>query len=174
MGFWGPANGSVSGARDEEQIDDQDTNENECADYNMQGSEAKDLAFAREIRRRDVALRVMVAVIGFGHRRNRIGKMDLGLRGLRKTMTQARSGMVTLCGRNHLLAFGSDKNDACDQNHDERNSRGDYNGEKSGVPFAECRCRIVVSRFDLRCFWACGGLRLFGRIRHAQFRCVAA
>ena len=126
----------------------------------MERLETKNAPLAREVRRRDVTIGVMVTVIGFGHksglfrRRDRIGIEALGLCRLHGGRDKARSGMVRACWSN-LSPFAANEKDARDQKHDERNSCEDYDGEKAGVTLSELRGGIVSCGFDLVfCGWS--------------------
>jgi len=66
------------------------------------------------------------------------------------------------------MAFASDKQDTCNQQHDERNPCEDRDGKKSRIAFAKFRSGIVSGRFDLGGFWTRGSSGLFDRIRHAK------
>jgi hypothetical protein len=66
------------------------------------------------------------------------------------------------------MAFASDKQDTCNQQHDERNPCEDHDGKKSRITFAEFRSGIVSGRFDLGGFWTRGSSGLFDRIRHER------
>jgi hypothetical protein len=150
---------SVSGASDKQQIDDENSDEAECADDDMQRLEAENAALARQIGRRDVTIGMMVTVIGFGHRRclrkeNRIGTATRGPCDLGKLKDEARSGVIVWFWGSDLLAFTVNEEDAGYQEHGNRDCREDNHGKKAGVALSELRSGIASGRFDLG---FCGG-----------------